>query len=225
MTEALDILHREHRAIHAILHCLEKVVEETREHKLAPEFEFFDAVISYMRDFPDRLHHPKEDEYLFKALRKTAPELSGVLDELHDQHVEGDRLLSGLAWKLEDWRKSPDDRTIASDFFAQVEAYIDFQRRHAAREERTVMPEARKRLGAQDWAEINAAFLDNDDPIFGSRTRDAYAKLFSQVVSLAPAPWGLAERHSMPTREEKLDPHHENWSAQQRRNILALKWV
>jgi branched-chain amino acid transport system ATP-binding protein len=225
MTEALDILHREHRAIIAVLHCLEKVVEETRERKLAPEFDFFEAVISYMRDFPDRLHHPKEDEYLFKALRKKAPDLSPVLDELHQQHVEGDRLLSALGWKLEDWRNSPDDETIANDFCAQVDAYIDFQRKHAAREERTVMPESRERLDDDDWAAINAAFLDNDDPIFGTRTRDVYAKLFSRVVSLAPQPWGLAERHAMPAKADKLDPNHENWSEQQRRNILALKWV
>ena len=225
MTEALDILHREHRAIVAVLHCLEKVVGETRERKLAPEFDFFEAVISYMRDFPDRLHHPKEDEFLFKALRQKAPDLIPVLDELHQQHVEGDRMLSALGWKLEDWRKSPDDQTIANDFYGQVEAYIDFQRKHAAREERTVMPESRQRLDDDDWAAINAAFLDNDDPIFGTRTRDAYAKLFSRIVSLAPQPWGLAERHAMPAQADKLDPNHENWSEQQRRNILALKWV
>jgi branched-chain amino acid transport system ATP-binding protein len=226
VTDALDILHREHRAITAVLHCFGHIIEETKDRKLAPEFDFFDAVIRYMREFPDQMHHPKEDEFLFKTLRAKAPEMAPVLDELHEQHVEGDRMLSKLHWKLMDWRKTPDDDAIGADFCAMAEAFIEFQWQHAAQEERTVMPEARKCLDAEDWAPINAAFMDNDDPLFGSRTQDEFGKLFSRVVALAPQPWGLAERHAPPTTNAgALDPDHQNWDEAQRRNILALKWV
>ena len=124
MTAALDILHREHRAIAAVLHCLSHIVEETRAGKLAPEFEFFDAVISYMRDFPDRMHHPKEDEFFFKVLRTKAPELVPTLDALHEEHVAGDRLLAELDQKLDDWRKASEDTDRASAFLDEADAYV-----------------------------------------------------------------------------------------------------
>ncbi len=227
MTAALDILHREHRAIAAVLHCLSHIVEETRAGKLAPEFEFFDAVISYMRDFPDRMHHPKEDEFFFKVLRTKAPELVPTLDALHEEHVAGDRLLAELDQKLDDWRKASEDTDRASTFLDEADAYVDFQRKHAAREERTVMPESRKFLDDADWEPINAAFLDNDDPMFGSRTQETYAKLFGKIVALAPQPWGLAQRTHMPTKTDKeaLDTDHASWSEEQRRNMLALRWI
>ena len=41
-------------------------------------------------------------------------------------------------------------------------------------EETTVMPAARKALNRQDWKAIDAAFLDNDDPLFGERVREAH---------------------------------------------------
>ena len=88
------------------------------------------------------------------------------------------------------------------------------------------MPEARKCLDAEDWEPINKAFMDNDDPLFGSRTQDEFGKLFSRIVALAPQSWGLAERHAPPTTSGgDLDTDHENWSEEQRRNMLALRWV
>ena len=39
----------------------------------SPDFELFYLILEYVRDFVDRYHHPKEDHYLFKALRRRVP--------------------------------------------------------------------------------------------------------------------------------------------------------
>ena len=46
-------------------------------------------------------------------------------------------------------------------------------------------------LTPADWAEIDAAFLDNDDPVFGSAARAEFRELFHKVASLAPVSVGL----------------------------------
>ena len=47
-------------------------------------------------------------------------------------------------------------------------------------------------LGADDWAELNAAFSSHRDPLTGTTPRDPiYDRLFTRIVMRAPAPIGL----------------------------------
>lgn len=218
MSDALQIIHREHRAIAAVVHCLDHVLKDIADQRVAPDFDLFDAIIDYIEDFPDRFHHPKEDDYLFAALRGRDPTIAATLDELQAEHREGERRIAGLRWKLDDWRKDPEGGF--EPFRAEAMAYIDFQRRHLALEESKVIPAAREYLTQNDWRSINAAFADNDDPIFGDRPREAYDKLFARIVALAPAPYGLAEPHK-PTRpvKEAALPRYV------RKELLNLPWV
>jgi len=56
-----------------------------------------------------------------------------------------------------------------------------------------VLPLAEKRLTEADWRWIEEAFAGNDDPIADLREQD-FQKLYSRIVSIAPAPIGLGER-------------------------------
>ena len=46
-------------------------------------------------------------------------------------------------------------------------------------------------LNAADWAELDAAFAANRDPLTGHAASDEYAPLFRRIVDTAPAPVGL----------------------------------
>jgi hemerythrin-like domain-containing protein len=227
MTQALDILHQEHRAIAAVLHCLDHVVDEIQEAELEPDFELLKAIVTYMREFPDQFHHPKEDNFLFPAVKEKAPDVATVVDELHDQHAEGVRALSELTRALEDWEGKPKEPDAANAFCEKAKIYVASQRQHAATEEKTVMPAARKALSVDDWAKINTAFTNNDDPMFGSRPKAAYGKLFSRVVTLAPQPWGMAARHAPPPTDQSgdVDIKADSWSEEQRKALLSLHWI
>ncbi len=218
MSDALQIIHREHRALAAVVHCLEHVLKDIADERFDPDFELFAAIIDYVEDFPDRFHHPKEDEHLFAALRKRDPSLAATLDELQEQHREGERVIAALRWKLDDWRKDPEGGF--QGFYDEAMAYIDFQRRHMALEESKVIPAARKHLTENDWRAIDAAFNDNDDPIFGERPREAYDKLFARIVQLAPAPYGLAEPHKL-----KKAPEETFFPRYVRKEVLNLPWI
>jgi hypothetical protein len=51
---------------------------------------------------------------------------------------------------------------------------------------------AQKVLSDADWLELDAAFATNCDPLTGKYPRDpAYDRLFTKIVSQAPAPIGL----------------------------------
>jgi hypothetical protein len=58
-------------------------------------------------------------------------------------------------------------------------------------EERQIMPLAEKTLTADDWAELDAAFAANRDPLTGHEPEDDYRALFTRIVNALPAPLGL----------------------------------
>ena len=57
-------------------------------------------------------------------------------------------------------------------------------------EEREILPLARKHLTAADWAEIDRAFVAEQDPMQGAAGED-FRAIFSRLVAAAPPPIGL----------------------------------
>jgi len=89
----LNIISDEHRSLAAVIHGLEHVVRETRESRTPPSFALLHAMLHYIREFPEKLHHPKEDAYLFRKLRERTSEVNETLSDLEWQHVAGHRLV------------------------------------------------------------------------------------------------------------------------------------
>lgn len=205
MKDAIDLIQRDHRALAAVLHCFEQVLAEVKSGALLPDFALFQAIVDYVEDFPDRYHHPKEDEALFPLVRRRAPETAAALDELQRQHKDGLRKTADLRWRLDEWRKAPKDGFAA--FHEAARAFIEFQRKHLAKEERDIIPVARAKFTAADWATLEAALADHADPMFGDRPKAAFDALFTRIANLAPAPHGLAERRAPapPKRASVLD--------------------
>lgn len=192
MRDAVSIIRQEHRYIAAVVHCLEHVLKDIRAEKIEVQPEFFRAVVEYIRDFPDRFHHPKEDDYLFKAVARRRPDLKPVLDELSGQHRAGERKIAALLWKAEAFEKK--GQAAFDPFCEAALEYVDFQRAHLLLEEDKIIPAALESLTDDDWAEIDAAFADNDDPIFGSDPKRHFQAVISEIVHRAPAPHGVADR-------------------------------
>lgn len=191
--QTLNVIQREHRAIAAVIHCLEQLLREVGTGELdPPPFDVFELILTYMRDFPDQQHHPKEENYLFPVLAKRAPELGAAFDLLRRQHVEGAQRTIDLLTKLEAYKRDP--KSGFADFEEAAISFVEFQREHLTFEESRILPAARESLTTVDWKAIDAAFANNDDPIFGDKPQSKFNKLFSRIVSTAPEPWGLKAR-------------------------------
>lgn len=191
MNKAIRIIRDEHRSISAVLSGLKELALAAHKPGVQPEFPVFRAMIHYIDEFPERLHHPKEDNYLFARLAERAPEARQLIEELRAEHVLGARLVRELesallAFEVEGARA-------AAAFDAAVNAYAQFHWDHMRKEETLLLPLAEKHLTEGDWRWIEGAFAGNQDPIADLRERD-FEKLYSRIVGLAPAPVGLGER-------------------------------
>ena len=185
----LTIIRDEHGALSAMLRSLSMLLAEHRRHGSLPDFSVLRAMLFYVDEFPEKLHHAKETELLFPKIRARCPEIASVLDRLDRDHARGEKAIRDLEHDLLAFEVLGDARRTA--FENAVERYIDFYLSHMAVEEAQVLPLALKHLTAQDWQELDEAFLANRDPLTGHEPPDLYRPLFSKIVMQAPAPIGL----------------------------------
>jgi hemerythrin-like domain-containing protein len=186
---AIQVIEDEHRSLAAVLHGLLYLVREIRLRGATPDFELLGAMLHYIDAFPERFHHPKEDAYLFRRLRERDPGSSEILDRLEREHREGAQRIGGLKDALARYQR--DGKREFAAFAQGVADFASFHWEHMRVEEVDVLPRARKHLTPSDWAEIDAAFADNDDPLLGETARTNYRKLFRRIVNLAPPPLGV----------------------------------
>jgi hemerythrin-like domain-containing protein len=188
--KAIHILKEEHRSISAVLIGLKHLAQMAQNTSVRPEFQVLRSMLRYIDEYPEKLHHPKEDQHLFARLAARAPETCKFVDELRSEHVKGAELIRELERKLlfleEGWPAG------APEFLAAVDAYADFHWKHMRKEEHELLPLADRHLSAEDWRAIDSAFAANTDPVAGVQERDFQA-LFSRIANLAPAPVGLGD--------------------------------
>src|SRR5438093_8487193 len=97
---AIQIIRDEHLAIAAVLYSLRFLVRRMRTEGVPPEFPLLHAMLDYIVEYPDRWHHPKESQYLFKSLRERNSSAGALIDELEGEHRKGDLLIVDLKHKL-----------------------------------------------------------------------------------------------------------------------------
>ena len=182
--KSIAIIQDEHRSITAVIEGLRQVLREIEAGRRAPDFELLAAMFRYIEAFPERLHHPKEDEYLFRKLRERTAEANPELDELERQHVRDEKQVLELAALVD--RYAAGTASVA-DVEQAVSHYAQTIWEHMGREEGVILPLAQRHLTDEDWIEINEAFQKNMDPRFGGDTDAEFKRLFSRIVNLAPS--------------------------------------
>jgi hemerythrin-like domain-containing protein len=126
-------------------------------------------------------------------VRERCPELAATLDRLEQDHVKGEQAIRSLEHALLAYEVMGEPRR--EDFMKAVERYARSYLEHMALEEQQVLPAARQHLSPADWAELDAAFAANQDPLAGHPAPPDFQPLFSKILNLAPAPIGLGSAH------------------------------
>ena len=176
---ALGIIRDEHRALGAVLHAWMHHLANARRVGTPIDVELMRAMVRYLRDFPSRLHHPKEDEYLFDRLRARTIEVDAELDELERQHARDAEWINELGELVERVASG----AAPADLEREVGRYATFIWEHLGREEGVILPAAERHLTLDDWSALANAFATNRDPRFASEADAEYRRLFSRIVN------------------------------------------
>lgn len=185
----LKIILDEHAALASVLRSILLMMERGPDD--APE-RFFDvmrAMLFYIDEFPERLHHPKESDLLFPRLLRAAPELMPVVRRLETEHMRGEGRIRELQHHLLAWELLGDTRR--QEFADAARSYVSFYLEHMRIEETQLLPVAQKVLTDTDWALLDTAFERSRDPLAGGSYDPCYDRLFTRIVTRAPAPIGV----------------------------------
>ena len=183
MPLAHRIIRSEHFEIKLILTCLNRLSEALKKELWTPDFDLMFSILDYIESFPETFHHPKEEDFLFAAIRRRSPEAGPLLDQLCDEHAEGVGLMNELRMSLVAYK----DASSACGWYCDTaRRYVKHERRHIEREERTLMPLSLPLLDAEDWLQIDAAFVQNDHPLLGPARQEFFDKLFADILKRVP---------------------------------------
>lgn len=178
MADLIAAWHVEHVNFARLLDVLDEQVMEFREGG-DPDFGRMRDVVSYLREYPDRFHHPREDA-AFERLVAREPGLRLPINRLLQEHraiaVAGEDLLLRLNEVIGG----------APAFRAGVEAatavYLAYYQHHLATEEREILPRAARLLTLEDWESVANAISPGADPLFADAPDARYLAL-SEVIA------------------------------------------
>lgn len=192
--QALSIIRNEHITLTAVIDALKHVANDVAAGKLTPDYKLLWSILYYIEEFPERLHHPKEETVLFPHVRKRCEDIRDTLDELGRQHINSHPALDRLKAVL--GRMEADIAGAKEEFAERCNTYSSFHHQHMKLEETIVLPKAIEVFTAQDWEEVATAFAENKDPLRNGAVQDNewFRQFYRRIVNLVPEPWGLGER-------------------------------
>jgi len=127
-------------------------------------------------------------------VRARSEEAAAVLDRLDRDHERSHRAVLGLehdVLALEMMSEAPDAPARLLRFEDEMHAYITAYLDHIRTEEVEILPLAERVLTGADWAELDAAFMQNRDPLTYRDGQDEFRPLFKRILMTLPAPIGL----------------------------------
>ncbi|WP_022719604.1 hemerythrin domain-containing protein [Rhodopseudomonas sp. B29] len=178
MSRIIELLNEEHRNIARLLDVLEHELS-VFDRRERPDYEIFQAIIEYFREYPEACHHPKED-VVYQILKQRNPAVAGAVGDVEAEHaLEGERLAQ-FAKVVDD--VLADQELPRQTFHAAAQDFLEHQRRHMAKEEQLLFPAALETLTKDDWATIDARIAASKDPMFDGDTQAKFKTLYATIL-------------------------------------------
>ena len=132
----------EHRLIERMLSVIEDAVT-TIESKQEVDPVLIDIVVDFIGIYADRTHHGKEEDILFRELKKKtlSSEDKRVMNELIEEHVFGRKTTKALVDANTRYRNG--DNAALSEISEKLQTLTEFYPKHIEKEDKVFFPASR----------------------------------------------------------------------------------
>ncbi len=170
--------HTEHTYFNQLLVMLRRQVDCFHRGE-PPNYELMQDIVTYLREYSDRVHHPRED-VAFERLKGYCPDLEPSLARLGQEH----RVIAHAGEELLGKLRAVVGGAVVPRAEVEVAAatYLVYYGNHLAKEEEDVLPRAAKTLTAADWEAVRNAVPPRKDPLFGGAEEEGYRELRRQIA-------------------------------------------
>ena len=187
--EPTTILSNEHRVIEIVLAALENLANRTLAEKKLDRKSAQEA-IDFIKNFADRCHHGKEEDYLFAALvNKGIPKEAGPVGQMLREHEQGRAFVIGMADNLAG-AESGETQAIRG-FVNNALGYVELLKAHIHKEDHILFPMASRLLSGEDKTQLLRKFESVESEHMGQGTHEKYIEIAKN----------LAERFDIPHQD------------------------
>ncbi|MGL4763314.1 MAG: hemerythrin domain-containing protein [Sarcina sp.] len=157
---AIEFLKNEHRNVERILKVIKNMSYKVLKDDMV-DYNDFNIIIDCIRNYADKIHHKKEEDFLFDMMIKELPEAIrktiqfGMLVE-HDQ---GRLFVTELEKALLDYNNGSND-IARLDIISNAMGYVGLLERHISKEDKVVFEFADKHLSVSSKEILNLKFSE-----------------------------------------------------------------
>ena len=178
MTNPIAAWHAEHVYFVRLLDLLQAHVDVFHT-GARPNYELMLDIVSYLRDYSDQFHHPRED-VAFARLAKRCPDMELVLARLGQEH----RVIAHAGQTLLEQLQAILGGAIVPRAEVEVAAatYLVYYGNHIAKEEEDILGRAAQALTLEDWEAVRTAVPTGRDPLLHDDPEERYRELRRQIA-------------------------------------------
>ena len=194
MPKILNELQEDHKNMARLFDLLGRELLKFKEGE-HPDYDLVEIILDYCLDYPDLVHHPKED-LIFAKLRTLNP---AIVESIGDLQKEHEKLAASTRRFSTAVRNVLEDGLLPRDWLMDVgNGYLSLSRNHMQMEEVLFFPAALKNLKPADWRELEQAVENAEDPVFGEIKHQRYSDLYRKIMD-----WGKMQEEGAETPKEK----------------------
>jgi hemerythrin-like domain-containing protein len=151
----------EHRLIQQMLNVIERTLERVEQTQSIDPY-FVDTAVDFIRVYADRTHHGKEEDILFRDLRKK--HLSGedrqVMEELIEEHIFSRSTTKALVEANMRYRRGNEAALV--EVRLHLKTLVDFYPKHIRKEDDVFFPASRAYFSDEEDQAMLAEFWEFD---------------------------------------------------------------
>lgn len=177
IANTMNELRADHRNMVMLLNLLDAEALRLADSE-EPDYELIYDVMTYLAEYPDAVHHPKED-LIYRYIKSKRPDIDDSL-----RHIEADH--EALSQASNEIRRDIDainaegliDRQTLA---AALRQYSTDLRKHMYWEESNLFELADSMQDDEEWAAVLRDYDMARDPLFSSRVERRFQKLFNNI--------------------------------------------
>jgi len=154
-------LMKEHRLIEKMIQLMEKEIEKMKKFLKANPL-FIDIAVDFIRMYADRTHHGKEEDILFRALKKKelSPNHTKIMEELVKEHIWARNTVGKLVDAKNQYEKG--NVKVLNDIVKYLSELTEYYPKHIEKEDKHFFIPVMKYFTKEEQDKMLHEFWDFD---------------------------------------------------------------
>lgn len=183
VSSIISELAKDHAQIGSLLDVLDWEMKGVQCHR-APRYEIVFAILTYLRDYPELFHHPKEDA-IYRYLQYRLPLVTAAIQDILTEHATLQSQGEELQVLIQE--RGSEDRYWRHQITRMMRQYLDCYREHIRLEDAYFLPAASRFLTPENLDEAARSHRGPEDLMAPGETAQTYEELRAGILRASPA--------------------------------------